>query len=165
MHRFAPSPATRLILKYILEHGQRPLRGVFCVVVAAVPKIEHGTQCSRRQIFRALNALQKSRQLQRIQGVKLDYKSVFHLTLPECHREAPTPASRCPQVAEFRARYKRGAILSYISGEQIPLFGTQIPEWTPMITDEELRWREAQLRRQLGLPAPASSGLALWSSP
>ncbi len=146
------SAVARLILKYILEQGERPLPGAPCIVISSVSKIAHGTQSSRRQVFRVLNALQRAKQLQRIQGIKIGYKSVFHVGEFAYHPEATYSGLRCTQVAVFRARYRQGAILSSLLGEQIPLFGTPIPEWVPTITDEELRWRADELRLRIGLP-------------
>lgn len=140
--------ATRVILKYIAEEAEG------CIAVVSMTAVAHRAKISRRQGFYSIEQAEKLREVERIEGVSIKSATCLHLR-KWCEAFFPlgsdSAKKTCLQLAGFRARYGGSARAALLRGRQSSLPFETVPEWAPVITDEELRWRSDELKQRLGI--------------
>lgn len=117
----------------------------------SVAKLLTATRFSQRTVFRALAELEELEEIQRLQWVKDKRMRLYHLKKICAIKNGDSWQGLCPQLLELSEGCKIGARPKK-EIQQFRLFAISVPQWVPVITDEELRWRSDQLKKMLGIP-------------
>jgi hypothetical protein len=131
-----------------------------CVATVTVEKIIRATRYSPRNVFRAIGELEELKEVQRLHSVKDRRRRLYHLEKICAMQNGDSRQRVCPQLVDLSIGYKIPDRPKKAMA-QISLFSGPMPNWEPVITDEELRWRSEELKRQLGLPVRPKEEFAL----
>lgn len=143
---------SRLVLLCLAANAEK------CVAITTVEGLREKTLGSRRQIFSSLRLATRFGEIEQIklnQQHRTRERCAYHFTYKGADRKAfgsDNAKKTCPQLILFLMRYGQSAESASIPYTQMRLLDVSDERWIPAITEEELHWRNNQLRQKVGLP-------------